>query len=344
MQVLSEQQPHSAPKKSWQQLFTRTATVDPPSSSTVISRPNRTSQSETQTTSSSASPAATHDNPINFGLPSPFPLSNLPHGSKSSTSIQLSSDSMFPRIGEAPSVCLPEESDKFEEPSYVPDPASLLGPVSESLDSLQLDLLGFVNDVGLEKPHPIKNIPSSSEVSRPSPIESPMSRLRVSEERNSGSFVFPSTPKAQDVRNLPVDESSNGNELGTWQMWNTPPLGLENLGLMGGTASWFSPTEVRSNKESYVDPMPQKTMASLFKKDDQALSGPPSPQNVFFGTYPNGETWLPEVLFGTTSVRENQFPVHAKEENIQNELLYGNLNGCASNYPLELSPTNLWPK
>lgn len=358
LQVLIEPQPYAAPKKSWQQLFTRSATVPPSANSTVISRPNGKSQAEAQSPPFSARPVATqqYDNPINFGLPSPFPLSTLPYGStSSSTGIQLSSESMFPRIGEAPFEFLPEESDIFEDPCYVPDPVSLLGPVSESLDNFHLDF-GFVTDKGLEKPRSIRNIPASSEVIRPSPIESPMSRLRVSDERNASSFLFPSTPKAQDVRNLPMDGSSNTNEQGTWQMWNTSPLGQDGLGLVGGPASWLLPTDLnRSNKEDSVHPLPQKTAASLFKKDDQVLSGPPSPHKVF-GSYQNGGTcsnsmsgtiddaWLPKILFGPMSGCENQFSVQPKEETIQNELLYGSPNGSSTNHPFELSPTNCWPK
>lgn len=101
-----------------------------------------------------------------------------------------------------------EEFDNFQDPCYVLDPTSLIGPVSESLDDFQLDL-------GFEKSRPVK---AHSEVNRPSPIESPMSRLSVS--------------STQSKTNLPLEEHGGGNEK-EWQMWNSTPLCLDTLGLMG---------------------------------------------------------------------------------------------------------------
>ncbi|KAK3015331.1 hypothetical protein RJ639_005986 [Escallonia herrerae] len=354
--ALIEPQPYAAPKKSWQQLFTRSSPVP---SQNVISRPIGKSQVEVQSPpfSGCAPLTQSYENPINFGLPSPFTLSAFPYGSiSSSTGVPLSSESMFPRIGEAPSEFLPEESDIFEDPCYIPYPVSLLGPVSESLDHFQLDH-GFVTNMGLEKPRPLKNMSASSEVSRPSPIESPMSRIRVSDERHANSFLLSGTPKAQDMRNLPMDDSSNANEKGTWQMWNSSPLGQDGLGLIGGTPSWLLPSELnRLNKEDIDHPGPHKTMASLFKNDDHVPSATHSPQSVFLGNVQNGGTystsvpgaaddpWLQKKFFGSMPGGENHFSLKPQEGTPQNEMIYGSPSVSASNHPFDMLPANGWPK
>lgn len=350
--VLTESQSYTTPKRSWQQLFTRSAVVPPPCNSNVISRPNVKPQPEVQSPSFSGHKPSTqlYDNPINFGLPSPFTLSNFSYGSTSSstTGLKLSSESMFPKIGEAPCEFLPAESDIFEDPCYVPDPVSLLGPVSESLNNFQLDL-------GSE-PCAIKNIHVSSDVNRPSPIESPLSRLRESDERHASFFHFQNTPKVQDMQNMPVDALSNANEKGTWQMWNTSPLGQNGLGFVGGPPSWLVPPELsRSNKEDTGHAVPQKTMASLFKKDDQVLFGTQSPQKGVLGSCQNGGTystpvpgitddpWLPNDLFGPMSGSLNNFSKNSQEGVTQNERIYGSPSG-STNDPFQMSPAKSWAK
>ncbi|XP_059645569.1 uncharacterized protein LOC132287087 [Cornus florida] len=358
--VLVEPQPATIPKKSWQQLFTRSPAVTPPSNSNVISRPNGKLQAEVRSPPSHGHSSLTqpYDNPINFGFPSPFTLPTSTYLSmNSSTVIPLASEAMFPRIGDAPRELLPEESDIFEDPCYVPDPVSLLGPVSESLDNFQLDLgAGFVTDMEFEKPHALKNISTSSEVSRPSPIESPMTRSRVSDERNSSSNRFPGTPKAQD-KHTSMD-FSNTDESGTWQMWNTSPLGQDGLGLVGGPGSWFLSQELnRSNREDVVHPIAPKTMASLFTRDDKPVSCTHSPHNVFLGNCQNGGTfhtpvpgsgddpWLSKPSFGPMTGSENHFSLNSSEETShKNGLIYGSPSGSAHNHPFELSPANSWAK
>ncbi|KAL1824372.1 hypothetical protein ACET3Z_011150 [Daucus carota] len=345
-----EPQPYEAPKNPW---LTRSATVPAPSDSSVISKPNGKSQSEITSPSflNHIGTTQQYDNPINFGLPSPFPLSTNSCGSiSSSIGIEMSAESNLPLFGEALPEYLPEESDIFEDPCYVPDPVSLLGPVSESLDDFQLDL-GFVTDMELEKPHPIKSTPISSEAIWPSPIESPLSRLRLHDERHAAP-PFPTTPKAQDVQNTHINGSCNGNENGTWQMWNTSPLGQDG-GLLGGRASWLlSPDSIRSNKENVASPFHQKTMASLFKSDEPIRSG--APQNLLPGSYHNGRTygnsisgctddpWLPETLFGPALGREDNFSMNPKEVIIQNEPICKSPNGSATNDPFELSLADRW--
>lgn len=336
LQVLIEPQPCIAPKKSWQQLFTRSSAVSPPSNSNVISRPTGKYKAEVQCPPFSGHPTSTQsfDNPIDFGLPSPFSLPPFPFESSSSNTIlPLSSEAILPKMGDSPHQFLPEESEIFEDPCYVPDPISLLGPVSESLDSFQLDR-GVVTETGLEKPCPVKTKAAPSEVTKPSPIESPLSRSRVSE-----------------------DNSNTINDNGTWQMWNSSPLVQDGLGLVGGPVSWLLHPEMNlPNKEDNMRQVPHKTMASLFKKDEQTSSGTHPSQHVLFGNSQNGGTfntsvpaivdgpWLPRTLFWPTSSLENQVVLKPKGKAIQNGLIYGNSSGSAANHQFELSAANSWAK
>lgn len=363
--VLSEPQPRTAPKKSWQQLFIRSSTAPPSSTGNVISRPNGKSQTEVQSSQLPAySPAIQHfDNPINFGLPSLFNLPTFPNGSTSSSSgFPSAIDPLFPRAGEGTHEFMSEDPELFEDPCYVPDPVSLLGPVSESLDNFQLDLgAGFVPDLGLERTHALKNVPVSAEVNRPSPspIVSPLSRLRISDDRHGNSSRFPGTPKTQDLHHLPMDDLSNANDKGTWQMWNSSPLGQDGLGLVGGGPSgWLLPPELnRSNKDDIVNPSSHKPMVSLFTKEDQLLSGSPPHHKVFLGNCQNGGTfsspvsgsndhdpWLQKTFYQPLSGNESHFSLNPQEETSQNEIIYGSTGSSSINHPFELSPSTCWSK
>lgn len=357
--MLSETQPRTTPKKSWQQLFARSSSSPSSSNTNVISRPNSKLQSEGQSPqlSGQSSSIQSFDNPINFGLPSPFTLPAYPNvSSSSSLGFSPPIEPIFPRVVEGPHEFIPEEPELFEDPCYVPDPISLLGPVSESLDNFQLDLgTGFASDMGLERPHTLKNLAASPEVNKPSPIESPMSRLRISDEKHNGSNWFSATPKAQDLHTLPADDV-HVNEKGTWQMWNSASLGPDGLGLVGGPGSWLLPSErSRSTKEDIMQPS-QKTMASLFTKDDQVLSGPHSPQKVFLGNGQNGGTfspvtgssdndpWIQNAFFPPLSGGDKHFSLKSQEESTQNEMIYGSPSGVATSHSFELSPANCWSK
>ncbi|XP_060176355.1 uncharacterized protein LOC132606750 isoform X2 [Lycium barbarum] len=353
--VLIESQPCTAPKKSWQELFTHSTAVSRPTTN-VISRPSVKPQAEVQTPTYPCQPPSTQsfDNPISFGLPSPFPLSNFALGSTSNiTTLPLSSEPLFPLVGDGAGKLLPEESEIFEDPCYVPDPVSLLGPVSESLDNFQLDV-GFVSNVGLDKPCPVKHGNASSEVTRPSPIECPISRLCVPEERHAESFLFPRTPKSQDVRTVPpMNVSSNADDTGTWQMWNSFPLGQDGLSLISTPANWLSnPEPNRSNMEEIIPSAPPKTMASLFKNDDPVLSVSHSTQIVYAGNCQNSATLganLPssaengfqKALFGTYSRGESQFSLNPENAAHSD---YKSPNAPVTSYPFELSPPDSWAK
>ncbi|CAI9774771.1 unnamed protein product [Fraxinus pennsylvanica] len=339
--VFTEPQLCPAPKKSWQQLFTRSSSVSAPSIPNVIGGPNVKSQTEVQ------SPLQLFDGPINFGQLPPSTLPSLPFRLTSSSRCHpLSSEAILPRIGEAPDQLLPE-SEIFEDPCYVPDPVSLLGPVSESLYNFDLDL-GFVTDTVLKASCAVKTTPAPSEVTKPSPIQSPLSRSRVSEERQGSSVFPPSTPKAQD-------NSNDANDSGTWQMWNSLPLGQAGLGLVGESISWLLPPELSRPKEDIMHPVPQKTMASLFKNDEHVNAGTHSSQNIFLGNFQNAGTfdssvpsivdgpWLPETLYGPTSAGENQILLNPRETSDRNGIIYGSSSDAAQ-LQFDLSAANSWAK
>ncbi|KAH1155479.1 hypothetical protein GLYMA_18G212400v4 [Glycine max] len=323
--VLPEPQPWTAaPKKSWQQLFTRSSPAPQSSNSNVICRPNSKIQAEVKSPQLSAQSPVTQSftNPIQFGLPSPFNISTHASGpTSSSLGFSPAIEPFFPPVGNTSHDFRQDEQELFEDPCYVPDPVSLLGPVSESLDNFQLDLgIGFGTDNEMTKPHSLKSISAGSDVNKPSLIESPSSR-----EKHSCSNWFPSTPNGQDKHGFPLDDAA-ANEKGTWQMWSTSPLGQEGLGLVGGAGSWLLSSQRNiPNKDDFVLSSSQKTMASLFNKEDNIISSTHSPQNVFL---PNGQSGGPSAQEGAT----------------QNETIYGSPSGSASSHGLDGSPANCWSK
>lgn len=350
----------TAPKKSWHQLFSRSSPATSSSSTNVISRPNPKPQAEVQ---SSQLPGQlpsiqSYDNPINFGLPSPF-LTTFPNVSTASTlGFSTPIEPIVPRVIEGPRESIPEEPELFEDPCYVPDPISLIGPVSESLDNFQLDkgTTGFPSDGGLERPHSIKNLSSASpDLNKPSPIESPLSRVRISNGKQNASNWFSTSPKAQDLHSVPVNDM-HVNEKGTWQMWNSSPLGQDGLGLVGVPGSWLLPPELNRNKGEMLQPVSQKTMASLFTKDDQILSGTQSPQKAFLGNSQNvgpfspvtgssnPDPWLQNSFFPPLSGNDSHLSRKSQEESVQNELIYGSPSGAAVNHSFDMSPGNRWSK
>ncbi|CAN1772942.1 hypothetical protein LINPERHAP1_LOCUS12345 [Linum perenne] len=336
--VPSEQQ-RAGPKKSWQQLFTRSTS----SSTNVIGRPNPKPQADLQNPQlpGQTSTIQSFDNPIQFGLPSPFSTPMYPDVS-SRTSLGFSSPI------ETSALRLTEEPKRFEDPCYVPDPISLLGPVSESLDNFQLDLgTGFASD----RPRPL-NKAGSPEVSKPSPIESPLSRRIADEKHNNW---FPTTPKPNDV-NSHYTDNVNVNEKGTWQMWNSTPLCQDGLGLVGGSGSWLLPAQ-RSipDNEDTLNPSSQKNMISMFSTDDKAFSRNLSPRNSYLGNGHSGvfspvtsshdnEPWLQNAFSHPFSGNEGHLSVKPEEDNAHDEIGFGSPHAAASNLSFEMHPQNGWSK
>ncbi|XP_043724570.1 uncharacterized protein LOC122671433 [Telopea speciosissima] len=360
-QVVSEPQPWATPKKSWQQLFTRSSEVPPSSNVNTISRPNHKPQADVRSSylPGQAPPLHPLDNPMHFGLSLPFNLSPYPSCSISSSSVSSATEPYFPLVGEPAYEFVPEEPELFEDPCYVPDPVSLLGPVSESLDIFPLDLgSGFVADTGLERPWSLPNASVSAEINRPSPIESPMSRVRVAEERQNTSNQFSYTSKAHDLHTSLTDVSNNINEQGTWQMWGTSPLVQDGLGLVGGSASWLLPLgQNKSNQEDALFPSSHKAIMSPFATDNNVLPGSCSPRKVHLGSCQNGGTfnplgpglnnssvWLPKAVCQSFSGDgENHSPPHNPLDDVsRNEMTYGSPSKFGTGLPFEPAPANCW--
>ncbi|RRT45408.1 hypothetical protein B296_00024425 [Ensete ventricosum] len=220
------------------------------------------------------------------------------HGNKVTIS-SLVAESV-PSSKDAGTSSIADEIELFEDPCYVPDPISLLGPVSESLDNFPLDLgAGFLSSDKVEKPQVIgilsgdkvqepqviKNISAPRNISKPSPIESPISRLRVSDEKQTAFGQLSCNSKSQDSHPTVVDESQ-----GTWQMWGTP-LAHDGLGL-GGPSSWLLPIGQKNLKpEDTLYPFPHNPMTSFIAKESPTLLGMQAPQHVYDGNQQNGGTY-----------------------------------------------------
>ncbi|XP_071697868.1 uncharacterized protein [Rutidosis leptorrhynchoides] len=156
-----ESQPCPPPKRSWHQLFTRSSpTASSTTSTNVISRPNGTQQSESQSSIAPGYPVTQ-----GFDIPVTQALNSLPSfGNFTSSTIGLQLSSNFTE-------CIHEEPDIFQDPSYVPDPASSTGPGPghEAFDGFPIDL-GFLADGG----------PENS-----SPYDSPVSQWSTSNENHA---------------------------------------------------------------------------------------------------------------------------------------------------------------
>ncbi|KAL9227777.1 hypothetical protein vseg_003428 [Gypsophila vaccaria] len=343
---------------SWHQLFARGS----PANSSVISRPNAKGQSASEGQSShipsSVSSAPLYNNPID--LPSPFTLPPFSSGPLTSNgSLSAMKDPLFHSASDRPRDLLPEEPELFEDPCYEPDPVSLLGPVSESLDNFQLDRGGsFVhNEFG--KSCSVIRASSPPEVARPSPIESPLSRLRVADEKQNNTSHFSGSPKALDTPFSPASDLNNQNDTGTWHMWNSSPLGPDGLNLVGSATNWISPLDrIRLNNEEKTHHSPQITMASLFSTDGHTAPGTQSSQKVLmgnsqnsngFGSYVPGsndqDPWLQNAFFPSLSAGESHFPISPTDGASQKKTVYGSpIRAAANGGGLDASKANSWSK
>ncbi|KAK9159254.1 hypothetical protein Scep_005828 [Stephania cephalantha] len=352
--LVPEQQSQAAPKKSWQQLFTRTAAAPASSNANVAPILNQTPQIGAERSLFFGQVAQAHpiDNQIHFGTSLPYVSPSVPSFSSGGYSIFSSAAPlMFSPPGIMPAELTPEESELFEDPCYVPDPVSLLGPVSESLDLAS----GFVPDVGLEKLHSPKYVAASDEVSRPSPIESPMSRLRLVEEKFVNSSQVPGNPKIDGKKSSLMSNSSNEQEQGTWQMWGTPPLGQDGLGLIGGSANWILPLgQNQLNRQDGVH------SSSQFVKENQVYLGSGAPQNPHLTNCNNVATshprspcfkdnengpWPQKTAFGSSGDAQTSFtPFNLEDAISESEVSYGSPSGPVAGSPFDPSPTSFWSK
>ncbi|MCL7038124.1 hypothetical protein MKW94_002485 [Papaver nudicaule] len=321
-------------KKSWQQLFTRSPGMSNMSPQVEVQRPNFHLQSLQMNP---------FQNQLGSNLPLPSHVSLSPNGSKSSMSYSSSAAKpIFPVGGEPPYSLAQEESEIFEDPCYVPDPVALLGPVSESLDHFSYDLgTGFMRNSLPQNSMPLKHVITSVEVSKPSPIEPPMSRLHGIEERLTNSF--PCSPKTPDRNSSPLNESNSG----TWQMWGTSPLGQDSLGFAGGPSSWLPPIGQNSKSMTskfVVDQVPPGNHFQRGVQPGSSLTGGTfSP--ISSGLFEN-DPWLPNPISPPlSSVGERySIPVSPPPDVSQSELTYGSSSRSATRQPFEPSPVVRWPK
>jgi hypothetical protein len=189
-----------------------------------------------------------------------------------------------------------EEQEKFEDPSFDPDAIALLGPVSESLDNLPLDLgTGFISS-------------ETGKTSKPSPIQSPLSRSRVSDDSHK-----PFSSAVQD---------SGSNETGSWQLWGAP-LTQNALGSVGGSKSGFGPKEETGTAAGVIGDMHSPRHLGGIRPA-LPVTVPVSVQPVHIPTSPgpNGESlFLPHSMMGRFGAAVLDTVNHS-----------------------ELSPTHHWPK
>jgi hypothetical protein len=314
MQVSPNVQPHSTGlKKSWHQLFSRSASVSPcpdvaTSAHDMIRKPepNGAQINNAHTflsqyppldykPSSSQSMQFPGFPPLN-GAPPSNPLPHFPAGH-------------MPFYDDVESTLL-EEPEQFEDPCYDPDAIALLGPVSESLDNFPQDLdCGFLSSDVIKESH-----------GRPSPIESPLSRCRTAEEK-------PIKPPQSSVARGPggsiLPETSS--EQGTWQMWSTP-LVHESLGLQGPQSQWL-----RQNTNQF------NHSANLFSSGGGAISS--------LGTGLNdSDPWLQKAPFQQLPPdTPSLFLSHEMPGKLHNDLVFGSPNKSAHEHPFG-PPGSLWPK
>lgn len=263
--AIFESQPCPLPKRSWKQLFSHSSATPSSTSTNVVSRPNGNSQVESPSPVASGYSTQGFVSPITHGVPYPSASYSYGNSTSNATGLQLSTNL---------SELLPEEPDIFEDPGYVPSPSNLNGPVSESHDNFHIDFR-FLADTGLAKP---------------SPIESPISRLRTSVEKHAGKT------------NLPSEDLGTANDKG-WQMWSSSPFGQDTLGLVVGSPNWYLPQELNGLKTEGVAPLRPQT--TLVTSDDP---------------------WALRTSYASLSSNHHHFSL---EGATNNTLVYGNHDGSS---------------
>ncbi|KAG5219343.1 stress response protein [Salix suchowensis] len=337
--VLCESQPRTAPKKTWQQLFTRSSPAHPSSNANVICRPiSKQAECQAQQSPAQSSPLQSFDNPINFGLPSPFPVSAFPNVPISTSLVShLLLNQNFPVLWKGPVILYPKNQ------SFLKIHVIFLIHIIVGL--FQSHLIISVRSgkwfctrhgIGLERLYAMKNVSASPEVTRPSQL-SPAVGQRTADEKNNGSNWFSTTPISHDFNTQPVNDMHvNEREHGK----------CEQLSSWSG---WFRFKQI--NQEDSIPPPSHKTMASLFTKDDQILPGMYSPQKTFLGNGQSGvfspvigssenEPWLQNTFFPPLSGSNTPFSLKPPEESTQSEMIYQSPTGAATNNAFGPSPVH----
>lgn len=350
---VSSQQRRVNPIKSWQQLFTGSTSVAPDLDTNVSSCKIGNGQIDAQSSHIINQRLLTkYVSEDSIGQPLPSNASTTfcePSTSCSFPSIL--SESLFPSAKDPGTRSTVEEAEIFEDPCYVPDPTTLLGPVSEALDNFPLDLgAGFLSGDKLEEPQVLKNISAPGNIAKPSPIESPISRFRSLEEKKTTFGQAPCTLKSLDSNTLNLDESQ-----GSWQLWGTPAQ--DSLGLVGGPSNWFLPIGKKNfGQEDKLRPIPHKYIMSQIAKESPTLPGIQS-QHVYGTNQPEGVTHRPHCVsmhdsnmqkLPLKSLSEHG-EIHFLPSNLidnmqQNDTICNTSKRSTTDSPFELSPANCWFK
>ncbi|KAJ0985452.1 hypothetical protein J5N97_003808 [Dioscorea zingiberensis] len=353
--VGSEVRPQTpAPKKSWHHLFTGSSPVSPFDDMNITNHPNQNGMQEAQSsqvTDQRVLQGHSLDNQNNFTQQLPFRVHPAMNGSVDNAIPHLSP--FEPIFNEQERTSTLEEAEIFGDPCYIPDPISLLGPVSDSLDNFPPDLVaGYDSQSKLREPHNKKKISTIADVSKPSPIESPISRSRVSEERHAAIGQPPQTTKSRN-------EANNANEQNTWQMWGTP-LAQDVLGLVAKSSIWFSPLGLRkSNQDVMVHPLSCNPKIPQAAVNNHSLPSTHSSLNTHGGNYENGGSFNPfnhvlnesdiwtqgTLLKPLPADEESHFlPFKILDKTAGNEIGNANPNNTEASQPFELPSANCWSK
>ncbi|PKA51865.1 hypothetical protein AXF42_Ash008094 [Apostasia shenzhenica] len=341
----------TALKKSWHQLFSRSSAISPFPDANSVSNVDQTGNSGAQgshVSNQNFLPEYPVGNQNNFGQSLPFlfyPSTSSPFNSGPISHIV--TESAFPPLKEPPKNSVSEDAELFEDPCYVPDPISLLGPVSESLDNFPLDLDAEVSASKREGSPVLKNVSTFADGNKLSPIESPLSKsTSIEEQHTSSDQLF--TPRS--------DVSGNIQEQSSWQMWGSP-LAQDGLGLIGCPSSWFSPlVPNNSQPQDAIPSLSQKPIAHI-SSNNHTLSGI-SAQHSTAGNHQNGGTyshlgpslkdngiWVQNSPFQSPfSVdRENHLlPLDLMDNITQSDDTYSRPNKSTAVNSFETLPANSW--
>ncbi|KAG0466512.1 hypothetical protein HPP92_018092 [Vanilla planifolia] len=268
--VTTEAQKHTnAPKKSWHQLFTRSSSVYPvdANSASQVDQSGQSAALVDQLSNQNLQPGYSNsvtDSQVFFR--SSLPLTTYPPTTafNSNPVSYVLPDTAFPPLKKPPKSSASEDSDLYEDPCYEPEPISLLGPVSESLDNFPLELdsrcTSTTNGEGSLLP---KAFSISADVNKPIANESPLSKLLFPEAHSSNHSV---------CNILSSVSSSMHEQQSTWQMWGSP-LGQDGLGLIGRPASLFAPIGQNNSVQQNMHYLPHKPIISLISNNNNVLNG-----------------------------------------------------------------------
>ncbi|CAA7392924.1 unnamed protein product [Spirodela intermedia] len=347
----------STPKKAWHQLFARPSlrpspeenvgkkvdqTGNPEGKSSDLADGRSPSQPSTKQMLFEQSLALTNDPSTNGSL------SNIP----SSPTVSESRVPLSRELGHNSRT----EKELFQDPCFVPDPASMIGSISESRDNHSAGSGSDFKDdfISDSKSRSLRKVCDSTDVKRPSPIESPLSKLWMSKGRHtgSGSGSGSCSPNLQDPSALPEGESKNVNEQGTWQMWSSS-LCKDGLDLVGGPASWLSALEQdrvtpdaitrppAENPVTSVGVMEKNILRSTFKHSDSVCTGNPGDDGLV-SPFTAKDPWF-SPLHSFPGDGENHFPHPRFHGGVAQEETFGSPNIYASGLPLDQSQAYYCP-